>query len=292
METLLTANRFAEHLAAACSRETSSDPEGWTPENPFWGHCAVVALIAQERYGGELMRVSLEGTPFAAMRSHYFNRFPDGDHDFSGPQFGDVYPSGLKAESRTRAYLLSSPETRKRYKLMSYRVARRISESGSRNALFDDEVYQACYEAALNSPCQKMRFGCVIVHNGMAVYQGSNTTIGPLASLCEGRCIRLDIQSRTESMLGSCGHAEEGMWDVIHQGIPISECELYVAGVHMNGDAWIKSAAEHSCLRCAVQMHRAKLKAVHVPMHGGWARLSTEQALATAMAYATKQKAI
>jgi hypothetical protein len=76
----------------------------------------------------------------------------------------------------------------------------------------------------------------------------------------------------------------------MHRGIPTQECEVYVAGAAMNGVPYIKTAAEHSCLRCAVQMHHAKVGGVHVPVVDRWERLTMEQALGTAVLYATQQK--
>ena len=111
---------FRAVLLKICSRETSADPGGWTQENPHWGHCAVVALLAQDLFGGELLRASLEDTAFASMRSHYWNRLPDGrEEDFTRAQFGANYPYGLRAEVRERSYVLSHAETAKRYVLLS-----------------------------------------------------------------------------------------------------------------------------------------------------------------------------
>ena len=300
MHVGLSPVRFGELLMSVCDRETSADPDGWTPQNPLWGHCAVVALVAQDYFGGDLQRASLEGTPYAAMRSHYANRIAHNNvgpfpslqwWDFTDLQFEGNYPPNLKWELRQRAYVISPPATRRRYKLLAFRVARKlVDETGTMSPIFDDPIYQRVYDIALDSPCQKMRFGCVITRNDTVVYAGPNQTIAPLASMCEGTCIRFGITSRTESMIGSCAHAEEGMWDVIQRGIPIWECELYVAGLHMNGLPWIKTAPEHTCLRCAVQMHHARLQAVHVPMNGGWAKLTTEQAIETARAYAMQEK--
>ena len=110
---------FKKILPKICDRETSLDPDGWTPENPLWGHCAVVSVLAQQKFGGELLRASLEDTEFARMRSHYWSRlFDDTIEDFTAPQFGDNYPRGLKAETRTVEYVLSNPETNKRYELL------------------------------------------------------------------------------------------------------------------------------------------------------------------------------
>ncbi len=287
----LTPNRFKELLPVICDQETSQDFNGWASENPLWGHCAVVSLVAQNLFGGELLRASLTEVPgFEHMRSHYWNRLADGSvDDFTKPQFGTNYPSGLKAEVRDRSYVLSYPETVKRYKLLTFRLAKMVSEG---NQIFDDPIYQKCFYAALDSPCQKMKFGCVITHGDEIVYEGCNKTIEPLKSLCEPKCIRFSITSRTESMLGACGHAEEGMWEIIHQGTPIRECELYIAGLYASGLPWLKQAAEHTCLRCAVQMYNAHLKTIYVPVVDRWIGITPEQALETARSYATKEKTV
>lgn len=287
----LTPNGFKELLPVICDQETSQDSNGWTPENPLWGHCAVVSLVAQNLFGGELLRGSLTEVPgFEHMRSHYWNKLADGNiEDFTKPQFGANYPHGLKAEVRERSYVLSFPETVKRYKLLALRLAKGISNG---NPIFDNPIYQRCFYAALDSPCQKMKFGCVITHDSEIIYEGCNKTIEPLKSLCESKCIRFSITSRTESMLGACGHAEEGMWDVVHRGVPIHECELYIAGFHANGLPWLKQTAEHTCLRCAVQMYNAHLKTIYVPVVDRWIGITPEQALDTARSYATKEKTV
>ena len=287
----LTPSKLKELLPVICDQETSQDSNGWTLENPLWGHCAVVSLVAQNLFGGELLRGSLMEVPgLEHMRSHYWNKLADGEiEDFTKPQFGANYPSGLKAEVRGRSYVLSYPETVKRYKLLAFRLAKAVSEG---NPIFDDQFYQKCFYTALDSSCQKMKFGCVITHNGEIVYEGCNKTIEPLKSLCEPKCIRFSITSRTESMLGGCGHAEEGLWEVVHRGIPVRECELYVAGLYANGLPWLKQAAEHTCLRCAVQMYNAHLKIIYVPVVDRWIGITPEQALDTARSYATKEKTV
>lgn len=289
----MTPDLFRTLLPQICDRETSADSKGWTTENPLYGHCAVVALLAQDVFGGSMFRASLEPFPeFAHMRSHYWNRLPDGSEiDFTEPQFFGRRPL-LVGELRVREKVLTAqyPETVKRYKLLALRLAK-IRSGG--NPLFDDPIYQACFSAALDSPCQKMKFGCVIMHNGAVVYQGANKTIPGLRSLCEPKCIRHSIASRTESMLGACGHAEEwGIWNLVEKKLPLEECELYIAGFFPDGFPWIKKAKEHTCLRCSVQMHNAHLKVVHVPVVNRWESMTTEEALETARAYATQEKKV
>ena len=271
----ITLDEFRALLPRICDQETSADPKGWTRENTLYAHCAVVALLAQDVFSGSLLRASLEPfLEFAHMRSHYWNRLPSvGERDFTEPQFLGRRPS-LVGELRERPKHL---KTVRRYKLLTLRLAK--LRSGN-NPLFDDPIYQKCFSAALDSPCQKMKFGCVIVHGGVVVYQGANKTIPELCSLCEPKCIRFSITSHTESMLGACGHAEEwGLWDVVSQNVPLKECELYVAGFFPDGFPWIKKAVEHTCLRCAVQMHNAHLLAVHAPVVDRWRSMTTKEAL-------------
>lgn len=290
MNTPITPEQLRALLPSLCDKETGLTPDSWSPQNPLLGHYAVVSLVAQNLFGGELLRASLTEVPeFAHMRSHYWNRLPDGTaEDFTKLQFGDRYPV-LQPEVAPRSRALSSPETVKRYKLLAFRLAKALV---SNNPLFEDALYRRCFYAALDSPCQKMKFGCVIMHGREVVYEGCNKTIDALKSLCEPTCIRFSITSRTESMLGACGHAEEGMWDVVHRGIPINECELYIAGVYSNGLPWIKKQAEHTCLRCSVQMHNARIQRIYVPTVDRWEGISTERALQTALGYATQEKKV
>jgi len=104
MEMKVTPERFKQLLPLICDKETSSDPDNWTPENPLWGHCAIVSLVAQNLFGGELLRGSLMEVPgFERMRSHYWNKLADGSiEDFTKSQFGERYPEGLKAETPSR----------------------------------------------------------------------------------------------------------------------------------------------------------------------------------------------
>ena len=287
---------FEDLLHRVCSKETSLSPEGWAKENPLYGHCAVVSLVAQNLYGGDLIRASLDDTPFANMGTHYINRIGGVNKDFTAPQFGDNYPSGLQFVPKTRDYVLYDPSTGKprpimeRYKRLAFRVAKELHEG---NKLFDDPIYQLCFNSALDSRCKKMWFGSVITHDSEVVYSGANSTIEPLKNLCQPDCIRDNLQSRTESMLGACAHAEElGLWEVSKKGIPLSECSLYIAGVHTTGLPWIKTEPEHTCLRCSVQMYNANVGKIFVPVNNQWMSIKPKDAVSQAMLYATGQKKV
>ena len=288
---------FESVLPDICRRDTSSNPDGWTEKNPLQGHCAVVSVLAQDMWEGKLLRASLENdAEFKFMGSHYINRLGDGTEvDFTRAQFGDRYPK-MVFEERTKDYVLVDPKTKEprptmdRYKTLAYRFMTTVA---GENVLFEDKIYKECFSAAMESSCQKMNFGSVIMHGQEIVYSGANVTIPPLKFMCEGECIRNNIQSRTESMIGACGHAEElGLWTVAKKGIKLSECDLYVAGFNRDKRPYIKKAAEHTCLRCAVQMYNAEIRQIYVPVKDHWEGISAETAVNTAALYATGNKKV
>ena len=130
---------YMDLLVKVCSKETSADPDNWTPENPLHGHCAVVALLVQKNFGGQLLRASLlEVKGYEQMSSHYWNFLPNGaEVDLTASQFKgndrELIPDG-KTTKRvshgqaeipiTRESLLAYEltRTRKRYELLKQRV--------------------------------------------------------------------------------------------------------------------------------------------------------------------------
>lgn len=99
-------------------RDTSATPTEWSEANPSRGHCAVAALIVNDQHGGAIMRCI---TPSG--ESHYFNRLPDGSLiDVTAGQFNEL-PAYRLASERTREYLLSNDDTRRRYELLRERMA-------------------------------------------------------------------------------------------------------------------------------------------------------------------------
>ncbi len=112
-----------------CRQDTAADNgKGWAPENPTFGHCAVVALFVQKGFGGELLRKSLTGTLFESSGSHYYNALPNKEIvDLTQDQFKGW--SGLQFlpfELRTREHLMSNPDTCKRYLLFTRRLNQAI----------------------------------------------------------------------------------------------------------------------------------------------------------------------
>lgn len=110
----MTVERFLDLIRRAARKDTSYDKAGWSKENPLWGHCVVVTLLAQELFGGTIVRGSLEGIPgLEAVRSHYWNKLPDKQHiDFTIEQFADKLPK-LQSSSRSRKKVLVYPDVKK-----------------------------------------------------------------------------------------------------------------------------------------------------------------------------------
>jgi hypothetical protein len=114
---------LARALRDAWSAETSAD-ERWSPEQRSLGQCAVTALIVQDHLGGKLIRAEVEGV------SHYWNRLPDGTEiDLTRDQFAQFSPG--RVETRSREYVLSFPETARRYHMLEERLAE--SDAASRS---------------------------------------------------------------------------------------------------------------------------------------------------------------
>ena len=116
-------------VEAAWTRDTSSDPERWSSDNPAFGQCAVTALVMQDFLGGTLLRTVVGDI------SHYWNELPTGEElDLTRRQFGDHYvPEGR--EHRDRGYVLSYSETQRRYARLCERVADQLGESRGRGTV-------------------------------------------------------------------------------------------------------------------------------------------------------------
>ncbi|MEK9175405.1 MAG: hypothetical protein AAB795_02305 [Patescibacteria group bacterium] len=303
-------------LKKAWSCETSSDGENWNVENPTWGQCAVTALVVQDFFGGQLLRTNSFRSKHPQMvtaHSHYFNRIQrklgssESEYvDFTESQFENKNAFvRLKKDAviKSREHLLPenpSPEQikfKERYKLLRLRVTEIL---GDNNQIFLDPIYQKCLSLALDSDCQKGKYGCVIKYANLAGHSGVlqpiatfNRQLDPLKNWCDPECVRMHIPSRTESMIGACGHAEElAIAEALSCGLSLNECELYVAGFLSNGLAYIKDEPEFTCLRCAIQIYIHKVGIVYVPTKRGWAPLSAEKCVKTAQKYALQEKSL
>jgi hypothetical protein len=98
-------------------RETSYEPEKWSPENPTHGQCAITALVIQDLLGGDLLRAKADGA------DHYWNRLPGcRELDLTRDQFGSTVTLAAP-EVVSRDYVLSFSSTVRRYKRLSHLFA-------------------------------------------------------------------------------------------------------------------------------------------------------------------------
>ncbi|MEM3827441.1 MAG: hypothetical protein QXR58_02465 [Candidatus Micrarchaeaceae archaeon] len=107
-------------VSKSWSAETSADPSKWTPKNPAWGQCAVTAAVVNDYLGGEILRIEVKNVE--GVSSHYYNKLENGRVvDFTKQQFDDsaVFEN---EQLRTKDYILSYPNTKLRYDLLSKRV--------------------------------------------------------------------------------------------------------------------------------------------------------------------------
>ena len=112
--------KIMRHIGA---RDTSAYPDGWTPKILCGGIVSVVSLLAQDVFGGELMRASLKDhSKYAYLRSHFWNYLPDGKEvDFTADQYSDLSYRDLEGVARSRVSVLESPDTQRRYTLLKER---------------------------------------------------------------------------------------------------------------------------------------------------------------------------
>lgn len=118
---------FLSALENSCSPETCYPKavEGWTAENPLWGHCAVVAEVVRRNLGGEIVAATVM-TEDGQSYYHYWNRLPDGsDQDFTVTQF----PSPITEVKRPKLKKqVTDRDTLKRIKIFESRLLEILSE--------------------------------------------------------------------------------------------------------------------------------------------------------------------
>jgi len=142
MAPITTLQVFKNILPHICDRETSQDPDGWTPQNPLWAHCAKVSVLAHALFGGDIIvSVIIAPRKFKSVR-HYRNIFPDGIvEDFTSDQFGNA-PLKFQNERRiTNSVLHLRIENSRRYKLLAFRMAKAVVARLSIQPEKTDEIH-------------------------------------------------------------------------------------------------------------------------------------------------------
>ena len=120
---MISQEEFADILPIICSAETSSDPDRWVIDNPLYGHCSPIALLAQEFFGGDIVKISLEGTEYSKLISHFLNKIDGEFVDFSKAQFQNDFVYNLdNVLLRDREHIISQGDTLKRYIILKQKL--------------------------------------------------------------------------------------------------------------------------------------------------------------------------
>lgn len=98
----------------------------WNESNPSIGQCAITVLIVNDFLGGKIMRTMCNGV------SHYYNLVNGKVIDLTKDQFEGEIPNYEIGEERSREYLLSSPDTTNRYKILLEKVKDNFNKIGTK----------------------------------------------------------------------------------------------------------------------------------------------------------------
>lgn len=98
----------------------------WNESNPSTGQCAITVLIVNDFLGGKIMRTMCNGI------SHYYNLVNGKVIDLTKDQFEGEIPNYEIGEERSREYLLSSPDTTNRYKILLEKVKDNFKKIGTK----------------------------------------------------------------------------------------------------------------------------------------------------------------
>jgi hypothetical protein len=126
-EIKISVYEFEEILPKICDAEISYDPEGWTPDNPFYGTCVPVSLVARKIFGGKLLRASLEQFPkYRHMEFHWVNLIDGEITDFTRAQFREEYPEGMEYVRKSPSSILRHDNVGRRTYLLYQRLSEKI----------------------------------------------------------------------------------------------------------------------------------------------------------------------
>ena len=104
-------------LQIAWDRDTAKGD--WDSLIPSKNQCAVTALVIQDYFGGKLLRCLMSNGD-----SHYWNLVGNIELDLTAQQFLYMKDYPIKSETveRDRDYVLSFPDTKCRYEILSGKV--------------------------------------------------------------------------------------------------------------------------------------------------------------------------
>ena len=125
----MTLEQLQKYLYKVYSKETCypSCRDGWSINNPTLGHCAIVSLLVNDYFGGEIYKIKANGI------SHYFNYIDNNVVDFTSKQFGMMIDYNNRVK-KDREEILRDEDTLSRYNTLKMRL----------QLIFEDENIYNC----------------------------------------------------------------------------------------------------------------------------------------------------
>lgn len=129
---VLSKEKTQNFLDRSFSRETSLDNGLWTPDKPYFGHCAIASAVAQDYRGGFIREYFLPRALVGSVGfcAHYVLVIEGEVEDYTKEQFSDQFPYKLLIEGQigrnsgeedVRNRVLAFDEMNKRYQLLRER---------------------------------------------------------------------------------------------------------------------------------------------------------------------------
>ena len=130
-----------ELLSECWNIETCSPglKDKWSEDNPSIGQCAITALIVNDYFGGKIMRC------MSSSGSHYYNIIDDKIIDLTKEQFLGEIPLYEEGQERTREYLLSNEDTKKRYLMLKESLLNIIGYKKNKFKISFNEIKEKTY---------------------------------------------------------------------------------------------------------------------------------------------------
>ena len=101
--------------------------EQWNIDNKTLGHCAIVSLLINDYFGGNICKIKINGI------SHYFNIINDKIIDFTSNQFKVDKIDYSNYVIKTRDEVLNNEDTNERYQLLKLKVKLNIIDEKIQN---------------------------------------------------------------------------------------------------------------------------------------------------------------
>lgn len=135
LETILNSLYSKETCYPECRNQ-------WNDDNKTLGHCAIVALIINDYFGGYICKIKVNNI------SHYFNLIDGEIVDFTSEQFKINDISYANYVIKTREDVLMNEDTKKRYEILKLKI---------KLCLIDEEIHNCdmCLEMIEKFPNSK-----------------------------------------------------------------------------------------------------------------------------------------